>query len=176
MSSLLARRGFNIHSLAVGPSHEEDMSRMTIVIDAPDVEQVKKQLHKLINVVKISEFPMFSIEREIMLVRVAGGAGKRGEILEIASIFDAIAVDVAHNSISFQIAGDPRKVNDFLELVRPYGLIELVKSGRVALAREPKGRPAKLRAFDFTHTCPPTFCWRCRPGETSGIHGLRHSK
>lgn len=147
VSSLLARRGFNIHSLAVGPSHEEGMSRMTIVVDAPEVEQVKKQLHKLINVVKISEFdPAFSIEREIMLVRVASGSGKRGEILEIASIFDAIAVDVGANSISFQIAGDPRKVNDFLELVRPYGLVELVKSGRVALAREQKGRPAKLRA------------------------------
>ena len=149
VSSLLARRGFNIHSLAVGPSHEDGMSRMTIVVDAPEVEQVKKQLHKLINVVKISEFdPAFSIEREIMLVRVAGGPGKRWEILEIASIFDAIAVDVGANSISFQIAGDPRKVNDFLELVRPYGLIEMVKSGRVALAREPKGRPTKLRAVN----------------------------
>ncbi|HSL25294.1 MAG TPA: acetolactate synthase small subunit [Acidimicrobiia bacterium] len=149
VSSLLARRGFNIHSLAVGPSHEEGMSRMTIVVEAPELEQVKKQLHKLINVVRISEFAAeSSIEREIMLVRVAGGAGKRGEILEIAAIFDAIAVDVGHSSISFQIAGDPRKVNDFLELVRPYGLIELVKSGRVALAREAKGRPAKLRAVN----------------------------
>ena len=149
VSSLLARRGFNIHSLAVGPSHEEGMSRMTVVVDAPEVEQVKKQLHKLINVVKISEFaPEMSVEREIMLVRVAGGAGKRGEILEIATIFDAIAVDVGQNSIAFQIAGDPRKVNDFLDLVRPYGLIELVKSGRVALARETKTRPTRLRAVN----------------------------
>jgi len=150
VSSLLARRGFNIHSLAVGPSHEEGMSRMTVVVEAPELEQVKKQLHKLINVVRISEFdPATVIEREIMLVRVAGGAGKRGEILEIASIFDAIAVDVGHNSITFQIAGEPRKVNDFLELVRPYGLVELVKSGRVALSREPKGKPAtRLRAVN----------------------------
>ena len=150
VSSLLARRGFNIHSLAVGPSHEDGMSRMTVVVEAADVEQVKKQLHKLVNVVKISEFdPLTSIEREIMLVRVAGGAGKRGEILEIAAVFSAIAVDVGHNSITFQIAGEPRKVNDFLELVRPYGLIELVKSGRVALSREPKGKPApRLRAVN----------------------------
>ncbi|MGI8518506.1 MAG: acetolactate synthase small subunit [Acidimicrobiia bacterium] len=150
VSSLLARRGFNIHSLAVGPSHEDGMSRMTVVVEAPDVEQVKKQLHKLINVVRISEFdPSTIIEREIMLVRVSGGPGKRGEILEIASIFDAIAVDVGHNSITFQIAGDPRKVNDFLELVRPYGLVELVKSGRVALSRELKGKPsARLRAVN----------------------------
>jgi acetolactate synthase-1/3 small subunit len=147
---LLARRGFNIHSLAVGPSHEEGLSRMTIVVDAPELEQVKKQLHKLINVVKITEYiPDIAIEREIMLVRVAGGAGKRSEILEIAAIFDAIAVDVGQSSITFQIAGDPRKVNDFLDLVRPYGLMELVKSGRVALAREPKSRPpAKLRAVN----------------------------
>jgi acetolactate synthase-1/3 small subunit len=149
VSSLLARRGFNIHSLAVGPSHEDGMSRMTVVVEAPDVEQVKKQLHKLINVVRISEFePTTVIEREIMLVRVSGGPGKRGEILEIASIFDAIAVDVGHSAITFQIAGDPRKVNDFLELVRPYGLVELVKSGRVALARESKGKPGRLRAVN----------------------------
>jgi acetolactate synthase-1/3 small subunit len=149
VSSLLARRGFNIHSLAVGPSHEDGMSRMTVVVEAPDVEQVKKQLHKLINVVRISEFePSTVIEREIMLVRVSGGPGKRGEILEIASIFDAIAVDVGHNAITFQIAGEPRKVNDFLELVRPYGLVELVKSGRVALSREPKGKPGRLRAVN----------------------------
>ena len=122
---------------------------MTIVVDAPEVEQVKKQLHKLVNVVRISEYDQsVAIEREIMMVRVAGGPGKRGEILEIAAIFDAIAVDVGHNSITFQIAGDPRKVNDFLELIRPYGLIELVKSGRVALAREPKGRPVRLRAVN----------------------------
>jgi acetolactate synthase I/III small subunit len=149
VSSLLARRGFNIHSLAVGPSHEDGMSRMTIVVDAPEVEQVKKQLHKLINVVRITEYEQsVAIEREIMLVRVAGGPGKRGEILEIATIFDAIAVDVGHNSITFQIAGDPRKVNDFLELIKPYGLVELVKSGRVALARESKGRPVRLRAVN----------------------------
>ena len=150
VSSLLARRGFNIHSLAVGPSHEEGMSRMTVVVEAPDVEQVKKQLHKLINVVRISEFdPATIIDREIMLVRLAGGPGKRGEMLEIAAIFDAIAVDVGHNSITFQIAGEPRKVNDFLELVRPYGLVELVKSGRVALSREPKGRATpRLRAVN----------------------------
>ena len=78
VSSLLARRGFNIHSLAVGPSHEEGMSRMTIVVEAPELEQVKKQLHKLINVVKITELdPATALEREIMLVRVAAAAGRR---------------------------------------------------------------------------------------------------
>ncbi|MDH3307139.1 MAG: acetolactate synthase small subunit [Acidimicrobiia bacterium] len=146
VSSLLARRGFNIHSLAVGPTAEEGMSRMTIVVEAPELEQVKKQLHKLINVVKITELdPARSVEREIMLVRVAATAGNRSEALEIASIFKATSVDVGANSITFQVTGPPAKLNDFLELIRPYGIVDMVKSGRIALGREPKVR--KLKAI-----------------------------
>jgi acetolactate synthase I/III small subunit len=149
VSSLLARRAFNIHSLAVGPSHEEGMSKMTIVVEAPELEQVKKQLHKLINVVKITELdPTLSLEREIMLVRVSAAPGRRSEILEIASIFKGIAVDVGQNSICFQVTGDPAKLNDFLDLVRPYGIIDLVKSGRVALSRDAKGKQSRLRAVN----------------------------
>ncbi len=149
VSSLLARRGFNIHSLAVGPSHEEGMSKMTIVVDAPELEQVKKQLHKLVNVVKITELePALSLEREIMLVRVSAAPGRRSEILEIASIFKAISVDVGQNSICFQVTGDPAKINDFLDLIRPYGVIDLVKSGRVAMARDSKGKQSHLRAVN----------------------------
>ena len=144
VSSLLARRGFNIHSLAVGPTAETGMSKMTVVVDAPELEQVKKQLHKLVNVIKITELDRdFAIEREIMLVRVNAAPGKRSEILEIANIFKARAVDVATNSITFQVAGTPAKVNDFLELVRPFGVIDLVKSGRIAMRREPKARKLK---------------------------------
>ncbi len=147
VASLLARRGFNIHSLAVGPTAEEGMSKMTIVVDAPELEQVKKQLHKLINVVKITELdPDASLEREIMLIRVSAPTGRRSEVLEIASIFKAVAVDVGHSSIAFQVTGTPAKINDFLDLVRPYGVVDLVKSGRIALGREPKGKTAKLRA------------------------------
>ncbi|GIU92880.1 MAG: acetolactate synthase small subunit [Acidimicrobiia bacterium] len=147
VSSLLARRGFNIHSLAVGPSHEEGLSRMTIVVDAPELEQVKKQLHKLINVVKITELdPDQSMEREIMLVRVAAPPGRRSEVLEVAAIFKAVAIDVGASSICFQVTGPPNKINDFLELVRPYGVVDLVKSGRVALAREPKTTRQRLKA------------------------------
>lgn len=150
VSSLLARRGFNIHSLTVGPSHEQGLSRMTIVVDAPELEQVKKQLHKLVNVVKISELEHGqTIEREIMIVRVNAQPARRPELLSLASIFDASTVDVGPNSIAFQIAGSPEKVNDFLDLVRPYGLVDLVKSGWVALARETKGRGAPgLRAVN----------------------------
>lgn len=147
VSSLLARRAFNIHSLTVGPSHEEGMSKMTIVVDAPALEQVKKQLHKLVNVVRITELdPDQSLEREIMLVRISATPGRRSEVMEIASIFKAVAVDVGHNSVCFQVTGEPAKINDFLELVRPYGVIDLVKSGRVALGREPKVKQSRLRA------------------------------
>ncbi|MGF1666842.1 MAG: acetolactate synthase small subunit [Acidimicrobiia bacterium] len=149
VSSLLARRGFNIHSLAVGPSHEEGMSKMTIVVDAPELEQVKKQLHKLINVVRITELETdHSIEREIMLVRVSAAPGRRSDVLEVASIFKAIAVDVGHSSICFQVSGEPAKLNDFLELVRPYGVIDLAKSGRIALSRDTKGKQPRLRAVN----------------------------
>jgi acetolactate synthase-1/3 small subunit len=150
VSSLLARRGFNIHSLAVGPSHEDGMSKMTIVVEAPELEQVKKQLHKLINVVKITELDAAqAIEREVMMVRVSTPPGKRSEVLEVAAIFKAIAVDVGHTSVCFQVSGEPAKINDFLELVRPFGVVDLVKSGRIALARDQKGKPqGRLRAVN----------------------------
>ena len=147
VSSLLARRGFNIHSLTVGPSHEPGLSRMTIVVDATELEQVKKQLHKLVNVVKISEMEdRQSLERELMLVRVNAQPARRAELLSLAAVFDAAPVDVGPASIAFQIVGKPHKVNDFLELVRPYGVIDLVKSGWVAMARETKTRGPSLRA------------------------------
>jgi acetolactate synthase-1/3 small subunit len=144
VSSLLARRGFNIHSLAVGPTAESGMSKMTVVVNAPELEQVKKQLHKLINVVKITELDRdFAIEREVMLVRVNASPGRRSNILEISNIFKATAVDVATHSITFQVTGTPAKVNDFLELIRPFGVIDMVKSGRIAMRREPKARKLK---------------------------------
>jgi acetolactate synthase-1/3 small subunit len=145
ISSLFARRGFNIHSLAVGPAAEPGLSKMTIVVEAPELEQVKKQLHKLVNVVKITEMDdRTAIEREIMLVRVRAGARQRSEVLQLAAIFRATPVDVGVDSITFMVTGSPAKLNDLLELIRPFGLVDLVKSGRIALNREPKAR--KLRA------------------------------
>lgn len=147
VSSLLARRGFNIHSLAVGPTADEGMSRMTIVVEAPELEQVKKQLHKLINVVKITELdPERSVEREIMIIRISATSGARAGVLELASIFKATAIDVGTNSITLQVTGTPAKINDFLELVRPYGVIDMAKSGRIALSRETKTRKLKATA------------------------------
>ena len=146
VSSMFARRGFNIHSLAVGPAADPELSMMTVVVDAENLEQVLKQLRKLINTIKVTELdPDDSIEREVMLVRVAADASQRGELLEAAGVFKARAVDVGTASITFEVTGSPDKVNDFLELLRPYGLIELAKSGWIALARDSKGR--QLRAI-----------------------------
>ena len=146
VSSMFARRGFNIHSLAVGPAADPDLSTMTVVVDTENVEQILKQLRKLVNTIKVTDLdPKDSIEREIMLVRVTADASQRGELLEAATVFKAKAVDVGSNSITFEVTGSPDKVNDFLELLRPYGLIELVKSGWIAMARDAKGR--ELRAI-----------------------------
>jgi acetolactate synthase-1/3 small subunit len=144
VSSLLARRGFNIHSLAVGPTAEAGMSRMTIVVEAPELEQVKKQLHKLINVVKITELDRErSVEREIMLIRISTTSGARSDVLEIGAIFKATVIDVGQSSITFQVTGTPAKLSDFFELVRAYGVIDMAKSGRIALSRETKARKLK---------------------------------
>ena len=141
VSSMFARRGFNIHSLAVGPTAEPDMSRMTVVVDGPEMEQIVKQLRKLINTVKVTEFaPGAAVEREVMLVKVSADAQTRGEVMDAASIFRANAVDVGHNSITFELTGDPAKLADFLDLVRPYGIVDMAKSGRVALPKDPKTR------------------------------------
>ena len=145
VSSMFARRGFNIHSLAVGPAAEPGNSLMTVVVDGREIEQVVKQLRKLINTIKITELdPAESVEREVMLLRVSADASKRSELIDAASVFKAKTVDVGTTSMTFEITGSPSKVNDFLELMRPYGLIDVVKSGWIALARDPKGR--NLRA------------------------------
>jgi acetolactate synthase-1/3 small subunit len=149
VSSMFARRGFNIHSLAVGPTADPSLSRITLVADGPEMEQIIKQLYKLVNTVKVTEHPAgASVEREIMLVRVNADSKRRGEILDAARIFDARAVDVGKTTITFELAGEPGRLSDFLELMRPYGIVDLVKSGRIALARDPKsknGRRPELR-------------------------------
>ena len=150
ISSMFARRGFNIHSLAVGPTVDPQLSRMTVVADGPEMEQIIKQLYKLVNTVKVTEHhPGNAVEREIMLVRIRADPSRRGEILDAAGIFNTQAVDVGKSTITFEVAGDPGHLNDFLELMRPYGIVDLVKSGRIALARDPKsknGRQTELRS------------------------------
>lgn len=138
VASMFAQRAFNIHSLAVGPTHEDGRSRMTLVVDAPDVEQVSKQLYKLVNVLKVTELaPDEGLESETMLVRVAAEPGaNRGTVLEAAAMLDATLLDIGPTSVTFQVAGDPPTLARFLEVMAPFGVVELVKSGRIAIAKE----------------------------------------
>jgi len=149
ISSMFARRGFNIHSLAVGPTADPGMSRITLVVDGPEMEQIIKQLYKLVHTVKVTELdPDETIEREVVLLRVNADPARRGEMLEAASIFKAKAVDVGTSTITFELSGSPSKLADFLELMGPYGVVDLVKSGRIAMSKSPKtrdGRKSSLR-------------------------------
>lgn len=147
VSSLLARRGFNIHSLSVGPTMEPGFSRITVVVESENVEQVKKQLHKLINVIKIFELdPAAAVERETMLVRIAATAKARAEAIQVASIFKAKVVDMGVSTLTFEVTGRPSKLSDLTELLRPFGVVELVKSGRIVIGRDAKAKPARMRA------------------------------
>ncbi|GBE25067.1 acetolactate synthase small subunit [bacterium BMS3Bbin02] len=143
VATMFARRGFNIHSLTVGPTAEEGMSRMTVVADTPEVEQITKQLYKLVHTVKVTEFePGQAVVRELMLVKINADPKRRSEVLNAASVFDASAVDIGSSSLTFQVTGTPEMLADFLEMMRPYGVSALVKSGRIALAKNSKTKAA----------------------------------
>jgi acetolactate synthase-1/3 small subunit len=145
---LFSRRGFNIFSLAVSPTEDERFSRMTIVVDAESapLEQVTKQLNKLIPVIKIAEVaPGEGIERELMLVTVKAAADSRSQVTELASIFDAKIVDVGYDALTLTITGTPDTLDALLDLVRPFGIIESQRTGRVALAKLQRQAP-KLRS------------------------------
>jgi acetolactate synthase-1/3 small subunit len=141
ISGLFSRRGFNIESLAVGPTEDEKISRITIVVNAEihSIEQVVKQLYKLINVIKIQELdPSNIVERELVLIKVNADNSTRAEILEIVDIFRANIVDVAKKSLSIEITGNSRKIQGIEELLQPYGILELVRTGKIALSRGSK--------------------------------------
>ncbi len=148
VAGLFARRGFNIVSLAVSPTEDERFSRMTIVVDAESapLEQITKQLNKLIPVLKIAELhPDEAVERELMLVTVKATAELRSQITELASIFQARIDDVGHDSLTIQVAGAPEKLDAMTDLLQPFGILELQRTGRIALPKLAR-RPAKLRA------------------------------
>ena len=138
ISALFSRRGFNIDSLAVGPTELPDVSRMNVVVDvdALPLEQVTKQLNKLVEVLKVVEIePQNSIQRQIVLVKVRCDTATRGQIIEIAQLFRGKVVDVTPEAMSIEATGNSEKVRDFLALLEPYGIKELVQSGIVALGR-----------------------------------------
>ncbi|MBC7229408.1 MAG: acetolactate synthase small subunit [Actinobacteria bacterium] len=140
VAELFARRGFNIESLAVGTTEKPDISRMTIVVDVAEhsLEQVRKQLHKLINVIEIVDLdPEASVAREMVMVKVRADTSNRSEIIEITDIFRGNIVDVSRESIIVEVTGNASKLSAFEDLVKPYGIKELVRTGKVAL---PRGR------------------------------------
>lgn len=138
VASLFSRRGFNIESLAVGPTEISDISRMTIVVNVEDspLEQVTKQLNKLINVLKIVELdPESSVQREIMLVKVRSDNESRSSILETVQMFRAKVVDVAPDALTIEATGNHDKLTALLKVLEPFGVKELVQSGMVAVGR-----------------------------------------
>jgi acetolactate synthase-1/3 small subunit len=138
VAGLFARRGFNIHSLAVGPTEHDDLSRMTVVVDVAELplEQVTKQLNKLINVIKVVELePGASVQRELLLVKVRAEPATRSQVLELVNLFRAKVVDVATDALTIEATGNAEKIEALLRVLEPFGVRELVQSGMVAVGR-----------------------------------------
>jgi acetolactate synthase-1/3 small subunit len=138
VAGLFSRRGFNIDSLAVGITERDDISRITVVADVEEhlLEQVYKQLNKLINVIKVVDLAdEESVRRELVLVKVKAAGGQRAEVIEIANIFRAKIVDIGRGTLTIELTGTGGKLEAFEDLLKPYGIVELVRTGVVALAR-----------------------------------------
>ncbi len=138
VSSLFRRRSFNIESLSVGHTETPGISRMTIVVDSTDtsVEQVTKQLYRLIEVLKVSDVTADpNVARELVMLKVHAPSNRRAELSSLADVFEAKIVDVAHDSLMLELTANPDKVENFIELLRPFGIREMVRTGRVAMVR-----------------------------------------
>jgi len=141
IAGLFSRRSFNIESLAVGPTEHPEISRMTIVVsvEGSPLEQVTKQLNKLVEVIKVVELePSAAVQRELMMVKVAATPETRGEVLDVVQLFRAKVIDVAPDAITIQITGNAGKIADFRRMLEPFGIRELVQSGMVAIGRGPR--------------------------------------
>ncbi len=138
ISGLFARRGYNIESLAVGPTDDDSMARITLTVDgaAHPIDQVTKQLHKLVNVIKIRDLePAEAVARELALFKVSAEGESRGQVMQYADIFRGQIVDVSKRSVTVEVTGTDDKIEAFEQLVRPFGLIEMVRTGEVAISR-----------------------------------------
>ena len=134
VSSTISRRGFNINSLSVGPTHIEGRSKMTIVTELDAVEQVKKQLNKLVNVIKIVELdPDLTIETEVLLMKVSINKEIQTSVIEKANLSGAKSVDVGQNFAIFELTGSSKDLDKFEKLMKPFGVIEMVRVGRIAI-------------------------------------------
>ena len=148
VSALFTRRGFNIHSLAVDPTEHEDVSRITVIADAEGLamEQVTKQLNKLVNVLKIVELdPATSVGRELYLIKVRADDANRTAVLQIVDLFRAHVVDVSPTSVVIETVGSESKVKALLGALQPYGVKEIVQSGAVAITRGPRSMTDQLK-------------------------------
>lgn len=142
VAALFSRRGFNIQSLAVGPTEQKNMSRMTIVVTAEEtpLEQITKQLNKLINVIKILEQDEDNmVARHLALIKVRTDSGNRSQVIEAANLFRAKIIDVANESLTIEATGTQEKLEALLRVLEPFGIRETVQSGVVALSRGPRG-------------------------------------
>ncbi|MCE5303929.1 MAG: acetolactate synthase small subunit [Planctomycetaceae bacterium] len=138
ISGMLASRGYNIDSLAVGETETPHLSRMTFVVVGDDnvLDQVRKQLEKIVTVVQVEDVGSADhVERDLMLIKVSTAQGSRSEVCELAEIFRGRIVDVAPEMVMIEISGQERKIEAFIEMMRPFGIIELVRTGRIAMVR-----------------------------------------
>lgn len=155
IAGLFARRGFNIESLAVGPAEQMGISRITMVVpgDVASIEQLTKQLYKLVNVLKvqdITEVPC--VERELMLMKVNAVSSNRSEIVELAQIFRARVVDVAEDSLTLEVVGDPGKLVAIVQVLNKFGIREIARTGKIALTRESGVNTEFLKTLEATLT------------------------
>jgi acetolactate synthase I/III small subunit len=138
IAGLFSRRGFNIDTLAVGPTEDPDVSRITLTVDGAvhPIDQVTKQLHKLVNVIKIRDMePETTIAREMALFRVSAPVESRAEIMQFAQIFRANIVDVSRRTLTIEVSGSQAKIDAFERMIRPHGLVEMARTGEVAISR-----------------------------------------
>ena len=151
IAGLFARRGFNIESLAVGPAEQVGVSRITMVVPGDDrvIEQLIKQLYKLISVLKvhdITETPC--VERELMLVKVNASASNRAEVIQITQIFRARVVDLSEDTLTIQVVGDPGKMVAIIQMLNKFGIREISRTGKIALVRESKVNTEYLKSLE----------------------------
>lgn len=141
VSGLFSARGYNIDSLCVGETEDPAVSRMTVVVrgDERVLEQIEKQLNKLVDVIQVVDLTQEDyVERELVMVKLRADNHARGEVLEIASVFRAKVVDLSKDAMTVEVTGTEAKVTAFVDMVRPFGILELVRTGRIAIARSPK--------------------------------------
>ncbi|BBA79113.1 acetolactate synthase 3 regulatory subunit [cyanobacterium endosymbiont of Rhopalodia gibberula] len=151
IAGLFARRGFNIESLAVGPTETVGVSRITMVVpgDNDSIEQLTKQLYKLINVLKVNDITQTPcVERELILVKVNASASNRAEVIELAQVFRARIVDISEETVTIEVVGDPGKIVAIVQMLNKFGLKEIARTGKIALVRESGVNTEYLRSLE----------------------------